>query len=137
MADNQTWLEEILITLEKSPNSDLMLLWTAMDYQFNRHAFLASYCPHEVLYGRELLFPKFIWKKLGYVVDLDDPNIGQSVCRSRLNSSRRPCLWPWRVCPLLSTMTNDIMHAFAVVLTNLNCGDFDKGIMFISNVRQI
>ena len=30
---------------------------------------------------------------------------GHNVCRSKLNSSRGPCLWPWRICPLLSTVT--------------------------------
>src|ERR1700738_4136381 len=62
---------------------------------------------------------------------------GQSVCRSGLNSSKGPCLWPWRICPLLSTMTHCVMHAFAVVLTDLSCGGFGWGIMFISNVRRL
>ena len=29
------------------------------------------------------------------------------------------------------------MHAFTVVLTDLNCGDSGKGVMFISNVRRL
>jgi hypothetical protein len=62
---------------------------------------------------------------------------GQSVCRSGLNSSRGPCLWLSRISPLLSTMTHCVMHAFAVVLTDLSCGDSGREIMFISNVRRL
>ena len=60
----------------------------------------------------------------------------QSVCRSGLDSSRGPWLWPWKICLLLSTMTHCVIHIFTVVLTNLNCGDSSKGIMSISNVRH-
>ena len=52
-----------------------MLLWIAVDYQFNRQAFLASYCPYQLLYGCEPILPNFIQEKLVLVVDLDDPNI--------------------------------------------------------------
>ena len=62
---------------------------------------------------------------------------GQSVCKSGLNSSKEPCLWPWRICPLLSTITHCVIRAFAIVLTNLNYGDSSKVIMFISNVRRL
>jgi hypothetical protein len=33
--------------------------------------------------------------------------------------------------------THCVMHAFAVVLTDLSCGDFGREIMFISNVRRL
>ena len=61
--------------------------------------------------------------------------LGQSVCRSGLNSFKGPCLWPWKICPLLSTVTHYIIHAFAVVLTDPICKVTGKGIMFISNVN--
>ena len=64
-------------------------------------------------------------------------SFGTSVCKSGLHSSRGPCLWPWNFFPLLSTMTRCVMHAFAMVLTDLSCGDLNKGIMFISNVRRL
>ena len=62
---------------------------------------------------------------------------GQSVCSSGLNSSKGPCLWPWRICPLLSTVIHYVMHAFAVVLTDLSCGNSGRGIMFNSDMRRL
>ena len=60
---------------------------------------------------------------------------GFSICRSGLNSSRGPCLWLWKICWLLNVVTHCVMHAFALVLIDLSCGDSIMGIMFISNVR--
>ena len=34
---------------------DLMLPWIAMGYRFSRQASLASYNPHQLLYGREVI----------------------------------------------------------------------------------
>ena len=62
---------------------------------------------------------------------------GQSICKSRLSSSRGPCLWPWKICSLLNAVIHCVMHAFAVVLINLNCGDSGRGIMFTSNMRGL
>ena len=37
---------------------------------------------------------------------------------------------------MLSIVTHCVMHAFAVMLTNLSCGDSDREIMFISSARR-
>ena len=46
-----------------------------MGYRFRRHASLESYNPYRLFYGRELVLPSSVRKKLALVVDLDDPNI--------------------------------------------------------------
>lgn len=61
----------------------------------------------------------------------------QSVCMSAFNSSWGPYLWPWRICPLFSSVTHCIINSFAVVLTDINCGDFGREIMFISNMMRL
>jgi hypothetical protein len=52
-----------------------MLLWIAMGYRFNKQTSLASYNPHQLMYGREPILLSFIQEKSAFVVDLDDPNI--------------------------------------------------------------
>ena len=98
---------------------DLILPWIAMGYRSRRHASLASYSPSQLLYGRELVILSFIQEQLAHVVDLDNSNIWAGCCKSKLNFSRGPCLWPCNICPLLNTVTHCAMHAFAVVVIDL------------------
>ena len=71
---------------------DLMLPWIAMGYRFNKHAFLASYSPYQLLYGREPILPNSIYKKLAPVVDLDDPNIWAECLQERAQFFQRAML---------------------------------------------
>ena len=54
-----------------------------MGYRFNRQASSASSNQCQLLYGRKLIFPNFIQKKLAFVVDLDDPNIWTKCLQER------------------------------------------------------
>ena len=52
-----------------------MLPWIAMGYRFSRHAYLASYSPYQLLYGREPILPSSVRGKLVLMVNLDDPDV--------------------------------------------------------------
>ena len=46
-----------------------------MGYHFSRQAFLSSFSPYQLLYGREPVLPSTMREKLHHVVDLDDPEV--------------------------------------------------------------
>ena len=103
-----------------------------MDYPLSRHTPLASYNSYQLLYECEPILPNSIKEKLALVVDLDDPNVWAKCFQEQAQFFLRAMLWLWKICPLLSTITHCVIHAFVVVLTDLSCGDSNRGIMFIS-----
>ena len=70
------------------------------------HVFLESYNSYILLHGHEHVLSSSIWEKLAPVLDLDDPNVWVECCRSKFNSSKGP----WKICPLLCTVTHCVIH---------------------------
>ncbi len=59
---------------------DIQSPWLAMGYRFSRQAFLASFSPYFLLYGRNPDLPMTIHHEFSEVVNLDDPEMWLGVC---------------------------------------------------------
>jgi hypothetical protein len=60
---------------------NLQLPWLAMGYRFSKQASLASFSPYMLLFGREPELPAAIRRKVGGVVQFDNPDVHSSVFR--------------------------------------------------------
>lgn len=57
--------------------------WILPNDCFTRQTSLASYNPHEFLYGREHIFLNSIWRMLDHIVDPDGPNVRAQYLQER------------------------------------------------------
>ena len=60
-----------------------------MEYHFSRQASLSSFSPYQLLYGRELVLPGVVRKKLHPMVDLDDPEVWAQTLQDRAEYFRK------------------------------------------------
>jgi hypothetical protein len=69
---------------------DLQLLWIAMGYRFSKQAFLASFSPYYLLFGRHPVLPKAIQTDADTMLaNMDNPNTWVLVSEQRTDLFKR------------------------------------------------